>query len=154
MASACNLQGHEQVGTHRGSQRCDNDMAVNQRVSSQVCRGLVTTSAMSLHTSPSLEFCVLSWRRLRLLKPAAATYQAACHIAWTAGAMACHLRRLRGLFSCHAIALEKYFLQQLQVLDAGLSCAGTKVAKQVVDWRLCASSHVSLHLETCLKEIL
>ena len=129
MASVCNLQGHEPPR----SQRCDNDMAVNQRVSSQVCRGLVTTPAMSLHTSPSLEFCVLSGRRLRLLKPAAATYQAACHIAWTAYAIGRHPWRLRSQFSRYGIGLNKYFPQQLQVLDAGLSCAGTKVAKQLVD---------------------
>ena len=120
-------------GSQPGSQRCDNDMAVNQRVSSQACRALVTTSATSLQTSPSLDFCVLSGRRLRLLKPAAATHQAACHIAWTACAIGSHTWQLNGLFLCRAKALKKYFLQQSQVLDAGLSCAGTKVAKQVVD---------------------
>jgi hypothetical protein len=76
---------------------------------------------------------VLSERRLRLLKPAAATHQATCHIAWTACAIGSHPWRLRVLFSRQAVALEIYFLQQLQLLDAGLSCAGTKVAKQVVD---------------------
>ena len=133
MASACNLQGREQAAIHRGSQHCDNDMAVNQRVNSQACRGFVTTSASLLHTSPCLEFCVLRGGRLRLLKPVAATYQAACHIAWTAGAMTRYAWRLHGLFSFHVIALKKYLSQQLQGLDAGLSCAGTKVAKQVVD---------------------
>ncbi len=129
MASACNLQGYAQPR----SQRCDNDMAAHQRVSSQACRALVTTSATPLQTPPSLEFCVLSGRRLRHLKPAAATYQAACHIAWTACAFGRHPWQLQGLFSRQALALEIYFLQQLQVLDAGLTCAGTKVAKQVVD---------------------
>ena len=137
MASACNLRGYGRAllnrGYQSGSQRCDNDMAVNQRVSSQACRGLVTSSATSLNTPPSLEFCVLSERRLRLLKPAAATHQATCHFAWTARAIGRYPWRLRGQFSRHAIGLKKYFLQQLQVLDAGLSCAGTKVAKQVVD---------------------
>jgi len=133
MASACNLQGHEQAAIHRGSQRCDNDMAVNQWLSSQACRGFVTTRASLLNTSRRLEFCVLSGWRLRLLKPVAATHQAACHIAWTAGAMARYSWRLRGLFSFHVIALKKYLSQQLQGLDAGLTCAGIKVAKQVVD---------------------
>ena len=99
-------------GSQPGSQRCDNDMAVNQRVSSQACRALVTTSATSLQTSPSLEFCVLSGRRLRLLKPAAATYQAACHIAWTACAIGRHPWQLRSQFSRYGIGLNKYFLQQ------------------------------------------